>query len=200
VLYEPGPEQGHVRVRMDLRRGRARAGRLAIVDPRRFGTGEVLVGEEALEGFFAARLGLEPLQEGFTAEHLRALARGRQTPIKAFLLDQRRMAGVGNIYADEALYRAGIHPRRAAGSLTRAQYAGLRDAVIEVLQAGIEARGASIEDFRHVDGFRGSFQDEFRVHRRAGERCGQCGRAIVKLVVAGRGTYVCESCQPLRRG
>jgi formamidopyrimidine-DNA glycosylase len=200
VLYEPEAEPGHVRVRMSLRRGRARAGRLVIVDPRRFGTGEVLHGEGALEEFFAARLGLEPLQEGFTAEHLRGLARGRRAPIKALLLDQRRVAGVGNIYADEALYRARIHPRRAAGSLTLAQYAGLRDAVIEVLEAGIEARGASVEDFRHVDGFRGSFQDEFRVHRRAGKPCGRCGGPITKLVVAGRGTYVCETCQRLRRG
>jgi formamidopyrimidine-DNA glycosylase len=195
VLCEPRPEPAHVRVRLELRPKR----RLVIVDPRRFGTGELLLGSEALEAFFAARLGLEPLDERFTAEHLRMLARGRSAPIKALLLDQRRIAGVGNIYADEALHRAGIHPRRLAGKLSPEQYTRLREAVIESLNAGIDARGATIDDFRHVDGVRGSFQDQFLVHRRAGEPCGVCGTSIVKMVVAGRGTYVCEHCQPRPR-
>ncbi|HEV3071568.1 MAG TPA: bifunctional DNA-formamidopyrimidine glycosylase/DNA-(apurinic or apyrimidinic site) lyase [Solirubrobacteraceae bacterium] len=195
VLCEPASEPAHVRVRIELRPKR----RLVIVDPRRFGTGELLLGVQALEAFFASRLGLEPLDERFTAEHLRALVRGRTAPIKALLLDQRRIAGVGNIYADEALYRAGIHPRRPAGKLSTAQHLLLREAVIEALQAGIDARGATIDDFRHVDGVRGSFQDQFLVHRRAGEPCGKCGRTIVKMVVAGRGTYVCETCQPRPR-
>jgi formamidopyrimidine-DNA glycosylase len=173
--------------------------RLVVVDPRRFGTGELVLGSAALEEFFAARLGVEPLGEDFTAAHMRALARGRSAPINAFLLDQRRVAGVGNIYADEALYRARIHPLRAAGALTGAQWAGLRDAVVAVLLDGIDARGATIDDFRHVDGVRGSFQDRFRVHRRAGEACPECGGTIVKMVVAGRGTYVCERCQPRPR-
>jgi formamidopyrimidine-DNA glycosylase len=199
VLCEPRPEPAHVRVRLDLSPKR----RLVIVDPRRFGTGELLLGTEALERFFAARLGLEPLEEGFTAEHLRGLARGRTAPIKAFLLDQRRIAGVGNIYADEALFGAGIHPLRPAGRLSIEQYGRLRESTIAALQAGIDARGASIDDFRHVDGVRGSFQNQFLVHRREGESCGRCGATIVKMVVAGRGTYVCETCQPrprLRRG
>jgi formamidopyrimidine-DNA glycosylase len=195
VLCEPRPEPAHVRVRIELRPKR----RLVIVDPRRFGTGELLLGGEALEAFFAARLGLEPLDERFTAEHLRALTRGRTAPIKALLLDQRRIAGVGNIYADEALHRAGIHPRRPAGKLSSKQHRRLREAVIEALHAGIDARGAPSDDFRHVDGVRGSFQDQFLVHRRAGEPCGRCGTSIVKLVVAGRGTYVCETCQPRPR-
>jgi formamidopyrimidine-DNA glycosylase len=195
VLCEPTNEPAHVRVRIELRPKR----RLVIVDPRRFGTGELMLGGQALEAFFASRLGLEPLDERFTAEHLRALAQGRTAPIKALLLDQRRIAGVGNIYADEALYRAGIHPRRAAGKLSAEQHLRLREAVIEALQAGIDARGATIDDFRHVDGVRGSFQDQFLVHRRAGQPCGKCGRTIVKMVVAGRGTYVCETCQPRPR-
>jgi formamidopyrimidine-DNA glycosylase len=222
VLADPDPEPPHTRVRMLLggargarpgreegrrgsaagagqagrRKGAARSGlRLALVDPRRFGTGELLLGSPALEAFFAARLGLEPFDERFTAEHLRALARGRTAPIKALLLDQRRIAGVGNIYADEALFRAGIHPLRPAGSLSGAQHARLRETVIAALTAGIDARGATIDDFRHVDGVRGSFQDQFLVHRRAGEPCGVCARTIVKMVVAGRGTYVCEGCQ-----
>jgi formamidopyrimidine-DNA glycosylase len=191
VLCEPDPEPTHVRVRLKVGRRR-----LAIVDPRRFGTGELLLGSDALEAFFAARLGLEPMDEAFTPEHLRGLARGREAPIKAFLLDQRRIAGVGNIYADEALFGAGIHPRRPAGRLSAAQYARLRDSVIAALQAGIAARGATIDDFRHVDGVHGSFQNQFQVHRREGLPCPECGREIVKMVVAGRGTYVCETCQP----
>ena len=191
VLSEPAPDTPHVRVRIDLRPKR----RLAIVDPRRFGTGELLLGTDALESFFAARLGYEPFDERFTPEHLRALARGRTAPIKALLLDQKRIAGVGNIYADEALHRAGVHPLRPAGRLSREQYARLRETIVDALTAGIDARGATIDDFRHVDGVRGSFQDQFLVHRRAGEPCSACGTTIVKMVVAGRGTYVCETCQ-----
>jgi formamidopyrimidine-DNA glycosylase len=196
VLCDPDPGQTHVRVQIELDDGTG----LTIVDPRRFGTGELLLGDEALEEFFAARLGLEPLDERFSAEHLRMLARGRTAPIKAFLLDQRRVAGVGNIYADEALHRAGIHPRRPAGRLSADQYERLREAVVWALEAGIEARGATIDDFRHVDGVWGSFQDRFQVHRREGESCARCGTTIVKMVVAGRGTYVCETCQPRPRG
>jgi formamidopyrimidine-DNA glycosylase len=201
VLWEPHSEITHVRVRVGLAAGPAgepRA-RLVMTDPRRFGTGELLQGSGALEAFFAARLGLEPLDERFTAEHLRELMRGRRAPIKALLLDQRRIAGVGNIYADEALFRARVHPLRAAGTLTAPQRASVRQGLIEALCAGIDAQGASIDDFRHVDGLRGAFQDEFLVHRRAGEPCPRCGREIVRTVVAGRGTYVCERCQPRPR-
>jgi formamidopyrimidine-DNA glycosylase len=198
VLHEPKPEPTHVRVRIELKPKR----RLVIVDPRRFGTGELLLGSPALDEFLAARLGVEPLGVDFTAEYLRAQARGRVGPIKPFLLDQRHVAGVGNIYADEALFRARVHPLRPAGQLTREQYALLRDAVVESLQAGIDARGASIDDFRHVDGVRGAFQNQFLVHLREGEPCVRCGGTIVKMVVGGRGTYVCESCQrrPRKRG
>jgi formamidopyrimidine-DNA glycosylase len=203
VLSDPAPEPAHTRVRIRLgppagQRGKGR--RLAIVDPRRFGTGELLLGSDAMEAFFSARLGLEPFHTLFTAAHLRTLARGSSAPIKALLLDQRKIAGVGNIYADEALFRAGIHPRRPAGRLTAAQHERLRETVIEALSAGIDARGATIDDFRHVDGVRGSFQDQFLVHLREGEPCTVCGTMIVKMVVAGRGTYVCETCQPRPRG
>jgi formamidopyrimidine-DNA glycosylase len=200
LLYEPDPEPPHTRVRMELqgpRGGRVR--RLVIVDARRFGTAELLLGSDALEEFFDARLGLEPFDERFTAEHLRELARGRTAPIKALLLDQRKIAGIGNIYADEALFRARIHPLRQAGKLSRAQYAALREGIIDALRAGIDARGATIDDFRHPDGVSGSFQNQFLVHLREGEPCGECGGTIVKMVVAGRGTYVCEKCQPRPR-
>jgi formamidopyrimidine-DNA glycosylase len=191
VLHAPDPEPAHARVWIELDRG----GPLAIADPRRFGTGELLLGVQARDEFFAQRLGVEPLLQEFTAARMRSLARGRTAPIKAFLLDQRNVAGVGNIYADEALYRAGIHPLRPAGKLSLAEWERLREAVVWALRAGIEARGATIDDFRHVDGVWGSFQDRFAVHRRENEPCPRCGREIVKLRVAGRGTYVCESCQ-----
>jgi formamidopyrimidine-DNA glycosylase len=195
VLLDPEPEPPHTRVLIELEP----SCRLAIVDPRRFGTGELLLGSDALERFLHARLGLEPFDGEFTGERLRAMARGRIGPIKAFLLDQRHVAGVGNIYADEALFRAGVHPLRPAGRLTREQYGLLRDGVVQALQAGIDARGASIDDFRHIDGVKGSFQDRFLVHLREGEPCVRCGTTVLKMVVAGRGTYVCERCQPRPR-
>ena len=195
LLLDPPADPPHTRVRLALDDGH----RLVYVDPRRFGTGHLLLGAAAREAYLAARLGAEPLTPEFTAGHLRRSARGRTAPIKAFLLDQRRIAGVGNIYADEALFRAGIHPLRPAGRLRAGDWARLRDAVEQALRAGIEAQGASIDDFRHIDGARGSFQDRFLVHTRAGEPCPRCGRAIRKLVVGGRGTYVCERCQPRPR-
>ena len=173
--------------------------RLAFTDPRRFGTGELALGEDGLDAFLDGRLGVEPLEEGFTAGHLHGLARGSRAPIKAFLLDQKRVAGVGNIYADEALFRARIHPYRPANRLTRAQSAALRDAVVASLEAGIAAKGATIDDFRDPYGVSGTFQNEFLIHLREGEPCLNCGRPVRKLRAAGRGTYVCEKCQPRPR-
>jgi formamidopyrimidine-DNA glycosylase len=172
---------------------------LAYTDPRRFGTGELALGGEALDAFFAARLGLEPFDEEFTTTHLHALARASRAPVKAFLLDQKRIAGVGNIYADEALFRAKIHPLRPANRLTKAQVEALRDGVIASLSAGIAAKGASIDDFRDPYGVQGTFQDQFLVHLREGEPCPRCGGPVRKLRAAGRGTYVCEKCQPRPR-
>jgi formamidopyrimidine-DNA glycosylase len=184
-------EPGHLRVRMTLDGGE----NLLFVDVRRFGTGDVLLGSDALAEYFASRLGVEPLSPDFTAEALRAQARGRKQPVKAFLLNQERIAGVGNIYADEALFRARIHPLRPVGTLKRRQIEELRDAVVEALELGIDSKGASIDDYRHTDGARGSFQDRFLVHLREGEPCVRCGTAIVKIRAAGRGTYLCPRCQ-----
>ncbi len=195
LLFDPDVEPPHTRVRFALDAGH----RLAYVDPRRFGTGHLVHGAAARDAYLAARIGIEPFLPEFTAEYLRRAARNRSAPVKAFLLDQRRIAGVGNIYADEALFRAGIHPLRPAGRLTAAQWVRLRDAIEEALAAGIESKGASIDDFRHVDGARGSFQDRFLIHLRAGEPCQTCGRTVRKIVVGGRGTYVCETCQPKPR-
>jgi formamidopyrimidine-DNA glycosylase len=172
---------------------------LAYTDPRRFGTGELALGRAARDAFFAARLGLEPFDDEFTTAHLYALARTSRAPVKAFLLDQKRIAGVGNIYADEALFRAKIHPLRPANRLTRAQVDALRDGVIASLSAGIAAKGASIDDFRDPYGVQGTFQDRFLVHLREGEPCPRCGGRVRKLRAAGRGTYVCEKCQPRPR-
>ncbi|MGI8506837.1 MAG: bifunctional DNA-formamidopyrimidine glycosylase/DNA-(apurinic or apyrimidinic site) lyase [Solirubrobacteraceae bacterium] len=191
LLVHPAVEPLHTRVRFELDGG----DRVLYVDPRRFGTGHVLAGTDARDAYLAQRIGVEPLTPEFTPEHLRAIARGRRAPVKSFVLDQRRIAGVGNIYADEALFRARIHPLRPAGALTRSQLSDLREAIERALLAGIEAKGATISDFRDVDGARGSFQDRFLVHRREGEPCPRCGTAIRKIVVGGRGTYVCERCQ-----
>jgi formamidopyrimidine-DNA glycosylase len=172
---------------------------LAYTDPRRFGTGELALGVDALKMFFAARLGVEPFDETFTGAYLHALTKTSRAPVKAFLLDQKRVAGVGNIYADEALFRARIHPLRPANRLSRSQSEALRDAVVASLAAGIEAKGASIDDFRDPYGVAGTFQDQFLVHLREGEPCSRCGGPVRKLRAAGRGTYVCERCQPRPR-
>jgi formamidopyrimidine-DNA glycosylase len=172
---------------------------LRFCDPRRFGTGELALGSEGLRSFLDARVGLEPLDGGLDGLVLQAQARGRRAPVKAFLLDQRRVAGVGNIYADEALFRAGVHPLRPVDRITRRQWDAIATGVVEALTAGLEAGGATIDDFRNVEGVYGGFQHEFLVHLRRGEPCVRCGRDVVKLVVGGRGTYVCERCQPLPR-
>jgi formamidopyrimidine-DNA glycosylase len=191
LIANDDDEPAHLRVDIRLDDGK----RLLFVDVRRFGTGDVLLGGDALADYFGSRLGVEPLSADFTADALRALARGRKQPVKAFLLNQERIAGVGNIYADEALWRAMIHPLRPVGTLKRAQIAALRDAVVESLELGIDSKGASIDDYRHVDGERGSFQDRFVAYSRAGEPCFRCGTPIEKLRAAGRGTYVCPNCQ-----
>jgi formamidopyrimidine-DNA glycosylase len=195
LLFDPPVDPVHTRVRLEFDRGH----HLAYVDPRRFGTGHLMLGRAQRDAYLAARLGPEPLTPEFTAAYLRRAARGRIAPVKAFVLDQRRIAGVGNIYADEALFGAGIHPLRPAGRLTLAQWERLQETIEQALTAGIDAKGASIDDFRHVDGARGSFQDRFQIHLREGQPCVRCERPVRKIVVGGRGTYVCEHCQPKPR-
>jgi formamidopyrimidine-DNA glycosylase len=195
LLLDPEALSKHARVLMTLGEHR-----LVFDDPRRFGTGELALGPEALTAFFDARLGVEPLAREFAGELLFELSRSSRAPIKAFLLDQKKIAGVGNIYADEALFRARIHPLRPANKITRAQATALRDAVVESLMAGLAAKGASIDDFRDPYGVSGTFQDQFLVHLREGEPCPEdCGGIVRKIRVAGRGTYVCEKCQPRPR-
>ncbi len=195
LLLDPPEPPRHRRVRFGFDDGQE----LFFDDPRRFGTGELALGGDARDEFFASRLGVEPFSPEFTSAHLYALTRVSRAPIKAFLLDQRKIAGVGNIYADEALFRAGVHPLRPARRLTRKQVAALRDGVVASLEAGLAAKGASIDDFRDPDGVQGSFQNRFLIHLREGEPCLICERPVRKLRVAGRGTYVCERCQPRPR-
>jgi len=189
LLYTDDARFARVRIGLDD------GGTVVFADQRRFGTGVVLLGSDARDDYFSSRLGVEPLSADFTADHIRELARGRRAPAKAFLLNQERIAGVGNIYADEALFIARIHPLRPIGTLRGKQFDELRAAVVEVLEAGIDARGATIDDFRHTDGASGAFQDRFLVHLRAGEPCARCGTTIKKIRAAGRGTYLCPRCQ-----
>ncbi len=197
LLVDPPAGARYTRVVLGLQdaRGRAPSHELRFCDPRRFGTGELALGAPALAALLSARLGVEPLDGALTGPLLRALARGRRAPVKTFLLDQRHVAGIGNIYADEALFRARVHPLRSAGSLRPRQYDALAAGIRDALTAGLAAGGATIDDFRHPDGVSGAFQHEFLVHRRAGELCPRCGAPIGKLVVGGRGTYVCRRCQ-----
>jgi formamidopyrimidine-DNA glycosylase len=188
----PGDEEPpYLRVRFLLDDG----ARLLFCDLRRFGTGLVVDGRAALEQYLGSRLGPEPLEPSFTTEALRRQASGRKAPVKAFLLDQSRIAGVGNIYADEALFRARIHPLKPAGRLRRDELERLRDGVVAALEAGIESFGASIDRYRDANGERGEMQNRFLIHRREGEPCPRCGTKVVKLRAAGRGTYVCPRCQ-----
>jgi formamidopyrimidine-DNA glycosylase len=168
---------------------------VAYRDVRRFGTWALLEPGELDDYFAARRLGGEPLERGFTNRTLTHSLAGRRAPIKAALLDQRSAAGIGNIYADEALWRAKIHPLRPAGSLDPEEIAGLRKAIRAALQMGIARQGATLRDFRDPEGRRGRMQREFKVYGRAGEPCARCGTPIEKTRAGGRGTWYCPQCQ-----
>jgi formamidopyrimidine-DNA glycosylase len=163
-------------------------------DVRRFGTWQ-LIEDEDLQPYLAVRVGREPLARSFTSKRLAEALEGRRAPLKSALLDQRRLAGVGNIYADEALWRARIHPLRPAGELSPAEIAALHRAIRAALKAGIARQGATLSTYRTPDGNRGQMQEEFRVYGREGEPCERCGTPIEKIRTAGRGTWYCPSCQ-----
>jgi formamidopyrimidine-DNA glycosylase len=179
----------HLRARFLLDDGRE----LWFTDPRRFGEAFLIDDSGLAERF--ERLGIEPLSEQFTAEALGEIAAGRTAPLKSFLLDQSGIAGVGNIYADEALFRARLHPLSPAGSMKPEHHEALRAAIVAALEAGIDGGGASIDDYRDGRGEKGTMQDEFLVHTREGEPCPSCGEPIARIVVSGRSTYYCPSCQ-----
>jgi formamidopyrimidine-DNA glycosylase len=183
-------EDPYLRARFFLDDGRE----LRFSDARRFGEAFVLP-TNRVEERFAGRVGIEPLSEEFTADAIERIAAGRRAPLKSFLLDQGGIAGVGNIYSDEALWRAELHPLSPAGSMRHEHAEALREGVIEALLAGIDGGGASIDDYLDSRGDRGSMQDEFMVHNREGEPCPRCGTPIRRILVAGRSTYFCPHCQ-----
>ena len=167
-------------------------------DVRRFG--RLAAFGPAHESEFFAALGPEPFGDEFDVAYLRAALAGRRAPLKSFLLDQRRIAGVGNIYADEALFRARLHPLRAAGSVGPREAARHRTALLETLQAGIDHEGSSIESFVDPAGERGAFQEILNVYQRTGEPCRVCTTPVSRVVVGGRGTHFCPRCQRRRSG
>jgi formamidopyrimidine-DNA glycosylase len=190
LLIDQGRDPPYLRAQLGLGDGR----RLAFTDTRRFGHAVVLDDSE-LDDYFAARLGVEPLSDSLTAEELCRRAAGRRAPLKSFLLNQLGVAGIGNIYADEALHRAELHPLSPAGSMKPDDCERLRVGIVEALEAGLRSGGASIDDYRDSRGEQGAMQDEFLVHTREGDPCPRCGADIQRIVVAGRSTYFCPSCQ-----
>jgi len=169
---------------------------VAYRDVRRFGTWLLLEPGE-LDAYLELRLGAEPLGRAFTTKVLTARLAKRKAPVKAALLDQRTLAGLGNIYVDEALWRARIHPLRPAGQLDADELRAVRGAIAKALGAGIARQGATLRDYRQPDGSAGAMQHEFKVYGRAGEPCERCGTPIEKTRAGGRGTWYCPSCQRL---
>jgi formamidopyrimidine-DNA glycosylase len=165
--------------------------RLTFADARTFGRMRLVEPEEA----WAADFGLEPLSHDFSFERFSELLAGRTTPIKVFLLDQRRIAGIGNIYACEALWEARIRPTRPAGKLSKQARQRLHQSITDVLRRAIEMRGTSVDDYVDADGLRGGYQNKLSVYGRDGQDCPRCGRKIVRTVIAQRGTWLCRSCQ-----
>jgi formamidopyrimidine-DNA glycosylase len=185
-----GVEVPYTRVRLLLGDGR----QLAYSDPRKFGRLMLLRGEELAEAF--AALGPEPLDPAFTPEALAARLANRPRAIKALLLDQSVVAGLGNIYTDEALFRAGVHPLRPAGSLTPDEVAALHTGIQGALRTGIEHGGTTFGRHRDVYDEAGSNLEHVEVYQRTGQPCVRCGTPVERIVVAQRGTHFCPHCQP----
>ncbi|MGH9796229.1 MAG: bifunctional DNA-formamidopyrimidine glycosylase/DNA-(apurinic or apyrimidinic site) lyase [Candidatus Acidiferrales bacterium] len=183
--HEPLPKHTHVVMPLDDGR------ELRYTDPRRFGRMALLTGP-ALDSAFTS-LGLEPLD--ITLPDFCARMAPRRARIKALLLDQRFLRGVGNIYADESLWRARIHPMRHACSLTRRQAVALRRAIQRVLAAAIRSGGSSISNYRDANGRPGAYQLRLRAYDREGKPCYRCGARIRRVIVAGRSSYFCPMCQ-----
>ena len=168
--------------------------RLALNDPRRFGSVDLVATAELADYELFAKMGPEPLGEAFSPDTLAAALHGRSAPIKALLLDQRIVAGLGNIYVCEALHMAGIAPGRAGGRISRPRLERLVEAVKAVLVAAIEAGGSTLRDYARPDGELGYFSKQWRVYGREGEACG-CGAPIRRRAEGGRSTFFCASCQ-----
>jgi formamidopyrimidine-DNA glycosylase len=191
LLREPG-ETSHLRALLQLDDGST----VGYRDVRRFGTWLLLEPDE-LEPYLGARLGEEPLVAAFSAKGLGERLEGRRAPLKAALLDQRTLAGLGNIYVDEALWYARLHPLRPAGSLDGDELRRLHRAIRKALQLGIARQGSTLSDYRLPDGSAGTMQREFRAYGRTDEPCDRCGTPLEKTRAGGRGTWYCPHCQVL---
>jgi formamidopyrimidine-DNA glycosylase len=165
--------------------------RLAFADVRQFGRMRLVEPGEPWD----ASLGVEPLSEDFTPDRFIGMLSGRTTPIKVLLLDQRRIAGIGNIYACEALWQAGIRPGKPAKSLSKPAIRRLHHALVDVLHRAIGMRGSSVDDYVDAEGLKGGFQNVLSVYGKAGRGCPRCGGEIVRTVLAQRGTWWCRGCQ-----
>jgi formamidopyrimidine-DNA glycosylase len=186
----------HRRALLTLDDGR----RVAYKDVRRFGTWLLLEPHE-VEPYLAARLGEEPLLSAFTARGLGERLRGRRAPLKAALLDQRTIAGLGNIYVDEALWYARLNPLREAGTLEPPELRRLHRAIRKALELGLARQGSTLSDYRLPDGSEGAMQNEFRAYGRTdrngvGDPCDRCGTTFARARVGGRSTWYCPACQP----
>jgi formamidopyrimidine-DNA glycosylase len=163
-------------------------------DIRRLGTVALMSPQRFAE--YTAALGVEPLDPAFTGDHLSVLLRGSRQAIKKVLMDQRVVAGIGNIYANEALWRAGVDPSRAGGSITPNEASHLCDAIVEVLSESIAHRGTSFRDYRDASGGRGTFVERLAVYGRAGDPCPRCGRRLIGThAIDDRMTVLCAHCQ-----
>ena len=167
---------------------------LRLTDPRRFGSIHYHAGDWRRH-WLISRLGVEPLDAAFTGEYLYALSRGRRAAVKLFLMDAHVVVGVGNIYANESLFRAGIRPRLAAGRITRDRYEALAESVRVVLRAAIDQGGTTLRDFVDESGRRGYFSQSLNVYGREGLRCYQCGSILKGLRLGQRATVYCPNCQ-----
>ncbi|MED5462609.1 MAG: bifunctional DNA-formamidopyrimidine glycosylase/DNA-(apurinic or apyrimidinic site) lyase [Pseudomonadota bacterium] len=168
--------------------------KLRFNDPRRFGSLH-FTGESPENHWLLRNLGPEPLGNKFSTDYLWSISRGRRVAVKQLLMNGNIVVGVGNIYASEALYRAGIRPTRPAGRIAQRRYVLLVDAVREVLREAIRAGGTTLRDFMDSDGNAGYFQQKLSVYGREGEPCNHCGEAIRQRVIGQRATYYCTSCQ-----
>ncbi|PYI56889.1 DNA-formamidopyrimidine glycosylase [Paenibacillus flagellatus] len=164
-------------------------------DVRQFGTMHLFDPGDDLVQPPLAKLGLEPLDESFGFEAFAAVVADKTTKIKPLLLNQEYIAGLGNIYVDEALHKAGIHPERPADSLSRKELRALHEAIVTTLREAVDAGGSSIKSYVNGQGEMGMFQQQLSAYGRKGEPCHRCGGAIVKTVVGGRGTHFCPQCQ-----
>ena len=188
------PERKHAHVFFEMTDG----GTLVYEDVRKFGTMELLR-KDQLEAYFASRkLGPEPTEANFLLSPFAAALSRSKKPIKPYLLEQTLVVGLGNIYVDEALWRARIHPARPASSLKPAEVKRLREQIIEVLQLGIEKRGSTIRTYRNALGEDGTMQDFLQVYGKTGQPCARCGSSIEKIKLGGRGTHLCPHCQKVR--